>query len=64
MPKISGEAAQDHGTQKWCFVISADDGRILFKSGIVFSTALEAEAELIEVIERLGEYVHDVGQGG
>ena len=64
MPKISGEAVFDSAHNKWCFVISTDDGRILFKSDVVFESQLAAEAELIEIIQSLSESVHDFGQGG
>jgi hypothetical protein len=64
MSKISGEAVMDITHNKWCFVISADDGRILFKSDSVFENQLAAETELIEMIQGLSESVHDFGQGG
>ena len=64
MPKISGEAVLDSAHNKWSFVISTDDRRILFKSDIVFESQLAAETELIEIIQGLSESVHDFGQGG
>ena len=64
MPKISGEAVQDIAHNKWCFIIGADDGRILFKSDTVFENQSAAETELIEMIQGLSESVHDFGQGG
>ena len=64
MPKISGEAVLDIVHNKWCFVIQTDEGRILFKSDVVFENQLAAEAELIEIIQNLSESVHDFGQGG
>lgn len=64
MPKISGEAVLDSAHKKWCFVISTNEGHILFKSDIVFESQLAAETELIEIIQGLSEAVHDFGQGG
>lgn len=64
MAKISGEAVHDSDHKKWCFLISADDGRILFRSDAVFENQLAAETELVEIIQGLAESVHDFGQGG
>lgn len=64
MSKILGEAVQDQNTKKWFFAIGTDDKETLFKSDAVFQTQLEAETELIEMIQSFGEYVKNFGQGG
>ena len=64
MAKISGDAVLDSSHNKWFFVIRTDEGRVLFKSDIVFENQLAAETELIEMIQGWCESVHDFGQGG
>lgn len=55
MAKINGEAIIDNATDKWAYIIYHDDGKVILKSEAEFNCQVEAENELVAILQKFTE---------
>ena len=58
MARVLGEAHLDPATKKYYYEITTDTGQVLQRAAPVFPTKVEAEAELIELLQGLQKKAH------